>query len=341
MVNWVAIGIIVVILVLAVMVALDKAGVFGDDREGSSGTDRVQTEALRQGDYSVAWMKKHKQLTLPAKILAASVLVIVLAISTFAYLTLRSGSPVEVPYARNIQGTAIAVVGICGGVALANRMNAKRGAIEIVHEDESGNAEDTEIIYYDPDETVRNQNGRPVVQEHFVTRILGLFGRRKLVAHDRELRGSHSLLSDVVTHEIPEHAIKVKENRWLFRTQGRQVKTSPSSAADYYYRSPIQLHYEQYLDQQERLEKFTMRLDQQKAILGEAQEKLTDLQRKLETRDQEGREQAREEILEVIQLVNNHNTSYEIKQDTSRQRKVADQRDLSEIEPEANGGIEQ
>lgn len=341
MVNWVIVGIVVVFVVLAILVALDRWGVFQDDREGKSdGTDRVATEARREGDYSVSWMKKHKTLTLPGKAVVVAVGGLIAATGVYGYFTLRSGAPVEVPYARQLQGAAIGVVALFGGVALANKKTAGRGKLEIVHEDDAGNAESTEEIYFDPEETATNADGREVVREHFPTRILGLFGRRKLVAHDRELRSERSLLSDVVAHEIPDHATKMGENHYLFRTQGRVVKSSPSSAADYHYRSPIQLHYEQYLEQQEEIAKYEMRLNTMDSTLGEAQVRLQELQRKLKTREYRNREEALEEIKELIQMMPSRTVSNTVKQETSPQRHDS-QADIEDVNPQSNGGVEQ
>jgi len=340
MVNWVVVGVVVVFVVLAILIALDRWGVFQDDREGqSNGTDRVATEARREGDYSVSWMKKHKTLTLPGKAVVVSMGLLAVLTGVYIYFTLRSGAPVEVPYARQLQGGVIGVVALFAGVAVANKKAAERGKLEIVHEDDAGNAEDTEIVYYDPEETVTNADGRPVVKEHFATRILGLFGRRKLVAHDRELRSERSLLSDIVAHEIPDHATKVEENHFLFRTQGRVVKSSPSSAADYHYRSPIQLHYEQYLEQQEQLTKYRMRLNTMDSTLGEAQVRLQELQRKLKTREYRSRNEAREEIKEVLEMLPSQSVSNTVKQETSAQRHDS-QTDLEDVNTQSNGGVE-
>lgn len=340
MVNWVIVGIVVVFVVLAILIALDRWGVFQDDREGKSdGTDRVATEARREGDYSVSWMKKHKTLTLPGKVVAVSVGGLIVATAVYAYYTLRSGAPVEVPYARQLQGATIGLVALFVGVSLANKRTAERGKLEIVHEDDAGNAESTEMVYFDPDETVTNADGREVVREHFPTRILGLFGRRKLVAHDRELRSERSLLSDVVSHEIPDHATQMDENHYLFRTQGRVVKSSPSSAADYHYRSPIQLHYEQYLEQQEQLAKYQMRLNTMDSTLGEAQVRLQELQRKLRTREYRNREQALEEMKEIMDMLPSRSVSNTVKQDTSSQRHES-QTDLEDVNAQSNGGVE-
>ncbi len=92
MVNVLLVGIIAVVIVLLILGALDRWNVFGDDRENpESGTDRVKQEARREGDYSVSLLKKHKTLTLPAKVLAISLGLLVLATGVFAYFSLKNG----------------------------------------------------------------------------------------------------------------------------------------------------------------------------------------------------------------------------------------------------------
>lgn len=341
MANWVIIGVTVIVVVLLVLFAIDRWGIFEDDRTGDpDGTDRVKTEARREGDYSVGWMKKHKQLTLPGKVVSVAVGLLLVSTLVYAYFTLKSGAPVEVPYARGIQGGVIGTVGLFAGIALANKRNSARGRLEITYEDDAGNEDDVEVVYFDPEETVTNSSGRPVVKEHFETRILGLFGRRKLVAHDRELRSERTVLSDVVGHEIPAHAIEIEPNVYQFRTQERETKSSPSTAADYKYRSPVQLHYQTYLEQQERLKKMQMRLDTMAAKLGEAQSELVDLRRRLESREYRDAEKVREEFKEIMEILPSRSKSYTVTQDQRSQRSPTSQKDLADLDETRNGGAE-
>jgi len=204
MVNVLLVGVIAVVIVLLILGALDRWNVFGDDRENpESGTDRVKQESRREGDYSVSLLKKHKTLTLPAKVLVVSLGALVLATGVFAYFSLKNGAPVEVPYANYVEAAGIATVAIAGGVGYRAKKDNERGELEVVYEDQDGSEEGSETVYFDPTESTTNKDGNLVVYEHFPARILGLFGRRKLVAHDRELRSERGILSDIVAHEIP------------------------------------------------------------------------------------------------------------------------------------------
>jgi len=331
MVNLLLVGIIAVVIVLLILGALDRWNVFGDDRENpESGTDRVKQESRREGEYSVSLLKKHKTLTLPAKVLVVSLGALVLATGVFAYFSLKNGAPVEVPYANTLEAAGIAVVAIGGGVAYHGKKERERGELEVVYEDQDGSEEGSETVYYDPTESTTNKDGNLVVYEHFPARILGLFGRRKLVAHDRELRAERGILSDIVAHEIPDHAVRLEENHWLIRTQERTVTNGVSNAADYRYRTPIELPYQTYLQQRERMEKLESRLETKDAVLGEAQTQLNELQRRLETQDIRSREEAREEIMDILTQLPTGQKNVEIRNDRAAQRLPKDQRDVAQ-----------
>ena len=330
MVNMLILGAIAIVIVLLILGALDRWNVFGDDRENpESGTERVKNEARREGDFSVSWLKKHKTLTLPAKVVVVCLGLIVLSTGVYAYFTLKNGAPAEGPYANALKIGAIAVGALFAGVAYRAKSDRTRGRLDVVHEDKDGTVESTETVWYAPSEATTNKDGRSIVYEHFPTRILGLFGRRKLIAHDRELRAERSILGDIVAHEIPYHAVQLDEHHYQIRTQERVVTTGVSNAADYRYRTPIELPYQNYLQMQERNSKLEMRLDTMNAKLGEAQTQLSDLQRRLKTQDYRSMEDAREEIMETLERLPSTNESVEIRNDRSPQRLPTDQRDLA------------
>lgn len=330
MVNILILGAVAIVIVLLILGALDRWNVFGDDRENpESGTDRVKQEARREGDFSVSWMKKHKTLTLPAKVVTVCLGLIMLSTGVYVYLTLKNGAPVEVPYANGLKVGAIALVAVFGGVGYRGKKDGVRGRLDVVYENEDGRAEDTETVWYSPTETTTNTDGNEIVYEHFPTRILGLFGRRKLVAHDRELRAERAILGDVIAHEIPSHAIRIDENHYQIRTQAKVVTNGVSNAADYRYRTPIELPYRAYLRLRERNSKLETRLDTMDAKLGEAQTHLADLQRRLETQDYRSVEAAREEIMDTIERLPNANKDVQIRRDNRPERLPSDQRDLA------------
>jgi hypothetical protein len=337
MVNVLLVGIIAVVIVLLMLGALDRWNVFGDDRENeASGTDRVKQEARREGDFSVSLLKKHKTLTLPAKVVVVSLGALVLATGVFAYFSLKNGAPVEVPYANTLEAGGIAVVAITGGVIYRGKKDAERGRVDLVYEDGDGAEEATETIYFDPTESTTNTDGKRIVYEHFPNRIMGLFGRRKLVAHDRELRAERGILSDVVAHEIPDHAIRIGEHHYHIRTQAQTTTNGVSNAADYRYRSPIELPYTTYLQQREQMEKLESQLGTKDAILGETQTQLRELQRRLETQDIRSREEAREEIMDIITQLPTGERNVEIRNDRAAQRLPKDQRDIASNGAEAD-----
>lgn len=336
MVNVLLIGVIAVVIVLLILGALDHWDVFGDDRENEdSGTDRVKQEARREGEFNVSLLKKHKTLTMPAKIVVVCFGLLILATGVFAYFSLKNGAPVEVPYAGAMEATAIGVAGVVGGVLYRGKKERERGQIDIVHEDDTGDEESTETVWFDPAESTTNSDGNLIVYEHFPNRILGLFGRRKLVAHDRELRSERGILSDVVAHEIPAHAAKLDENHYLIKTQEQTVTNGVSNAADYQYRTPIELPYEAYLKQNERMQKLETKLETKDAILGETQTQLRELQRRLETQDIRTYEEAKGEIMDIITQIPRGNKRVEVSTDRRPERLPKSQRDMADSGSEA------
>lgn len=333
MVNYIAIGIIAVAIVLLIIWALDRWNVFGDDRENpDSGTDRVKQEARRSGDYSVSWLKKHKTLTMPAKVIVLAVGGIILSTGVYAYFTFKAGAPAEVPYANALQAGVIAIIGILGGVTYRAKKDRDRGRLDIIYEDQGGDEESTETIWYGKSEATTNTHGNKIVYEHFPTRILGLFGRRKLVAHDRELRSRRTVLSDRIAHEIPSHAVEIDADHYQIRTQAQETTEGVSNAADYQYRSPIEMPYESYLQQKEQIEKYKMRLDTKDAKLGEAQSLLSDLQRRMQDSERFDRQDAREEIMETLERLPAPQRSVEVHQDRRHGRLPKDQREANGME---------
>lgn len=336
--NMLYIGITAVIVVLMILIAIDRWNVFGnDDANEDSGTDRINRQERRDQDFSVPLTKKHKQLTLPGKIVVLSIGFLILGTSVYIYLVLRNGAPVEVPYANAMQVAAIVIVSIFSGVAYSN--SKTRGEATIIYEDEDGEKERTEKIYFSPDEVERNSDGEPVIKEHFATRFLGLWGRRKLVGHDRELRGKRPMLGDVVTHEVPSHAVKVGENEWQWRTQEQQVSEDVADP-DYHYTPPIVIPYQRYVRQQERVDKMEMKLDSIKARYGEAQVEIRRLRRKIENREVDEKDDFIDLLKELQHALQPRRQDVTVQQDRRPERRPQSQRDVEEFEADIEGAAE-
>lgn len=327
-----------IIIVLLILFALDRWNVFGGDSSGeSSGTERIEREAAKEGDFSVPILKRHKTLTLPGKVVVTSVACIVFGGLLYIYLTLRGGAPAKLPYANAMKMTAIVVGALAGGIAWANTKNAKRGRIDILHEDEDTVIE-TETVYFDPSEANTDAEGNTIVYEHFKTRFLGMFGKRKLVAHDRELRTRRgALLSDRIAHEIPAHAQKFAPNHYVVRTKGRRVKDGVNTAADYAYRSPNVLPYSSYIRQDERVSKMETRLDSALARLARSEQEVEKLRRAIETEEYEDKQELIDQIQMISSFMGQQNRQYNYRQDQRPERHPDSQRDVDEMSEEPVG----
>ncbi|MFC4553552.1 MULTISPECIES: hypothetical protein [Halorussus] len=331
-------GGVAVLIVVLVLVAIDRWGVFeSDDENANSGTERLRQEAEREyDDYTVSIFKKHKTLTLPAKVLTVCVSLIFVGGLAYVYLTLKNGAPVELPYANAMQQFAVVAVSFFVGVGYANRR--ERGRLEIIHEDRDGEVRKSETKYFRPSEMEADRDGNPIVYETFRTRILGLFERRKLAVHDRELRGKRAILHDKIAHEIPSHATQIRDNEWVILTTQRKTTENPDQkAADYRYAPPIQLDYESYVKQRERVQKMEMKYDSMKAQLAETEQEVRRLSDRLEAKDTDVRESFKNDMLEILNTLQQTSAKYTVKQDRGRERQPRSQRDIEELNGDGEG----
>lgn len=295
---------LVIILIMAVLVYLLRRVNYFERGEESSAADQLQREAEREQtrdlDYTLGVIARHRRYSLPAKLIFGSLGLLTMLLTVYLYLVLKGGAPVEVPYAQGMSATAVAVLGIVGGIVVRSWQDDHRGEAHITYEDGDGGERSTKTVYFDVEETDTDANGNDVIYEKRRTRLFGLFGQRKLVADDPDLRGSAPIPEDVIRHRVPQHAIWVDSSTVEWRTQGHTTHDGVDTPAHYTYRSPIELPYEEHLARHEMMAKYDQKLDSMEAKLGEAHAEIERLRRRVTEDESELLNQRVQELESII-----------------------------------------
>jgi hypothetical protein len=263
MVSAVLVGAAFIVATIGGIAILDRWNLIGDKRGEDSGEKRLQEQAAEQADYSLSLWQRHKTLTLPGKLVVAAGGLLVVGTLVFVYLTLRSGAPVEVPYANGMRIGAV----VLGTFYVATRRQQQRaqnrGELHVVYDGEDQTAD---TIYFDPSNMETDANGNTILYEQRANRFLNLFPKRKLVAHDRELRTRPgALLDDQIAYQLPARAVNTTDNQFYLRAGGRKQTTGVDAPADYQFRSPEVLSREAYELMRERTQKMETRLQSEQS----------------------------------------------------------------------------
>jgi hypothetical protein len=333
--NTIIIGVTILAVVLLVLWAITRWGVFTDSEENAnSGTERVQREAEQQQDFDVSVRKKARAYSLPVKIIGGSLGLLAVGLSGYAYLILKGGAPVELPYANAMRLGVVVCLALYAGVTVSNWKT--RGELEIIYETDDDSDEPSEIVYYDPDRTEVNADGNPVVTEQFENLHFGLWGKFKLVKHARDLRTAGKPLGDRVTHEIPDHAVRVGRHKWVLRTQGQRVNEGPDVAADYSYRPPDVLPHEVRVRRHERYQKMQTENESLRAQQAQLEGEVRSLRRELRTNERLNLDDVIDQINQLQEAIGAQNVNNKIEQNRTPERRPESQGDV----PKMNGDRE-
>ncbi len=328
--NTVIIGVTILAVVLLVIWAITRWGVFEDDAENSdSGTERVQREVERQQDFDLSLFKKTRAYSLPVKIIGASLGLLMVGVSVYLYLILKGGAPVEIPYANAMKLGVVVTVAVYAGITVSNWK--ERGRLEIIYETDDGSEETTDIIYFDPDQNKVNADGNPVVFEQFKRLHFGLWGKFRLVKHDRELRTEGKPLHDRVSHEIPDHAVRVGRHKWVMRTQGQKVNEGPDVAADYSYRPPDVLPHEVRVRRREEWNKMKTENNSLRAQQAQLEGEVRSLRRELRTKERSDLDDVMDQLEQLQRALGPQNAQYKIEQNRTPERRPESQKDVARM----------
>lgn len=295
-----AIGLVVVVVIAVIFYGLYRLGVFQDDDHDSppEGTELVDRSGERGEDYRIPLREKPKQLPPMLKMSLVAVLLAMVVVGYYAFLFLRSGNPVEIRYASQMQ--AILVIALAGmaGVKIKDIKDRRLGVLYVEYEaQDHSELENTEKIYFDVARAKRDDEGNLVIHELFSTDILGLFHRRKQAGHDRNLRSKRPL-GDFVRHQIPPHALALDGERvYLLRTKGRKTIDSPTGPADYTYRPPVELPYRAYRNQKRQMYQMDLEMSMLKSQLAAAEDELREAMEQI----REEEYQDKKELLELFE----------------------------------------
>jgi len=313
----------IVVIIAAIFYGIYRLGIIDrDDGDGPpDGTDLVDRAEEGPEEYRIPLRDKQRQLPPMMKMSIVAILLAMGVIGYYAYLFLRSGNPVEIKYAGQMEAAAVIAVSILAGVQVSNRLEERLGILYIDFEkQESSELERTEKIYFDVERSERDDDGNIIVQELFPRAILGLFHRRKLAGHDKKLR-SRRPLGDYVRHMVPRHAVSLDGERViLLRTQRRKLIESPTGPADYTYRPPVRLPYRTYLNQQREMFQMKHEMDHLKSKLASVEEMLQDAERDIRNQEYQTREDFMETLGDLSEILHNREQHVTIQRENGLRR---------------------
>jgi len=336
--NTIIIGVTILALALLVVWTITKSGYFEDSEENTnSGTERVQREAERQQDFDISLFKKSRAYSLPVKLIGASLGLLTVGLSAYTYLILKGGAPVELPYANAMKLAVVVCLALYAGVSIRGRKT--RGEVEIIYETDDNTDEPTETVYYNPDQTEVNSDGNPVVTEQFERLQFGLWGKFKLVKHARDLRTAGKPLGDRVTHEIPDHAVRVARHKWVLRTQGQKVNEGPDVAADYTYRPPDVLPHEVRVQRHERYQKMKTENESLRARLAQTEGEVRSLRRELRMSERRDFDYFLDRLDQITRALPSQNAEYRIEQNRTPERRPESQQDVPDMDSTDTGEV--
>ena len=337
--NYILIGVVAIAVLLVLGFLVERWGVFEDSR-AATGAERVdRSETGPDTRPRIPVREKPRQLPFELKVISFCVVAITGIIGFYAYQFLKNGSPAEFQYTTQVQYAVVALLAMGAGVGYRGHKDADVGEIHLINESENGEIDSERTILFDTNTAERQDDGRILVKELRDERIFGLFRRFKLVGHDRKLRSDRPL-GDIVTHEIHADAVQLADGKWVMRTQGEIVVSGGTDKpADYRYHPPLRLPYEKQIKQQEQMRKMKIEKKSMRAQLAEAHNQIGDLVRILENSEHRQREELKDDLRDIKELVGPSQEHVTVQQDRGQQRRqVQSQRDIPTRENGKSGG---
>lgn len=287
----IVLGATAVIIVLLIGFFVTRWGVFDADDE-EDGTDRINRSEQPQRELErIPLRDKHRQLTTPMKIILLCSVLLSLILSFYIYQFLKTGSPAEFQYVRELQFVVVSLIGVGGGVVFKDWADSRVARLEIDFEDTDGTDIDTtNTIYFLKQEAEPRDDGTIKVRALFPSLIVRLFPRKRLVGHDARLRSDRPL-GKRITYEVPRHARELEDGFYV-RTQGeRVVGGAAQTDVDIRFTPPYELPYQSYVAQREQIEKTETRMESEQAMRAEAEAQLRRLKRLVENTEYKERDQ--------------------------------------------------
>lgn len=296
-------GVTAVVIVLVIGWFVTRWGVFDDDTE-DEGAERIDRDQQNQRELDrIPIRDKHRQLTLPMKVLIVAAFLVSGAIGFYTYQFFKTGNPTEFAYIRELQYMVVAVVGVGGGVLFKDHINGRLGKLEIDFESTDGtDIDQTSTVWFLWSETQARDDGTLKVKALFPSLILRLFPRKRLVGHDPRLRGDRPL-GKRIKYEVPRSARELEDGFYI-RTQGEKIVGGAASTdVDVRFKPPYELPYEAYVAQREQRKKMQLRLESAQAKRAEAEQQLQELKKLVKNNEYQERVEVLDEIERITDIV--------------------------------------
>lgn len=288
----VGIGIVVVFLAVGTLVYAARAGWLEPDTNEDSPEEKADfASEVGSKDFRVPLRGRVRAWTLPMKVFVVGVVGIVLGVIFVAWDAMRTGSPAQQYLSTEVQMGVVAAVGIVGGIYLQRYFDSLQSEIAVIYERKEGRNL-VELIPFAANR-LQNRNGKTTVPELTQNRFIGLFPRFRQVGEDRRLRGEDKPLSDVIQHQLPDHAEERPDgDGFIVRTRkdGDEVLTSAASGADITYRSPETLSDARATEIREQRRRTEAEISQVRATNAELWSKVEKMRKKIENEEYRSRE---------------------------------------------------
>lgn len=300
----VAVGFAVVVLVVGALIWLGKRGHFEPDVNEATAEEREElTDSATAEDFRIPFRRKVSSWSLPYKVFAGSLALLVVLGGIAVYQMMKTGSPSSRWITTEVRYGIVAVAGIAGGVRLRSWFDNQIGKLTVIYE-RAGQDNLVEQIPF-AQKGVRRRNGAVTLPEIAEDRLLGLFWRFRQVGEDRRLRGGDKPLDDIITHQLPDHGEELPGDAgYLVSTRegGDTILSGATSTADVTYGSPNSLSDERATQLREQKRRKEAELNGIKATNAELYKQVSKMRKKIENEEYQDRTDLIEDFGEFAEM---------------------------------------
>lgn len=278
-------------------------------------TDETQSAAERANDqqhkqHTLPVRARVRRLTGPTKALIGVIGVVTLYVVIEIYTYLKTGSPTQSFGAWYVQGTALSVAAIAGGIIYERRRRAAHEGEITLEIDRPDTDKRTETWYYDPTDTTED-DGDLIIHAYKKNRRFGLFRQPMLHADRRDLRNDDQLnrpISDKVALRIDkERAVEQSGNDFYLRTRGKQLTSSPKNPADIEFMPPFTMSRDEKMRLQTNLTELQDEVDHLRVQLAQKDERVQTLVKRLAVYEEDSFDAVVDQLERVAPLVSGNN----------------------------------
>lgn len=298
-------GIVIAAIVLLALIlyGIRRWRSSNDPSRDESGTETITNEDFSRGTVSLRTKLRSWQTA--GQVMAAIAIVLLLLMGWIGYTMFKTGSPNEFVTARWFQMGLVAMIMAPVGARWAfNKPDLSY--VKLIIEREDVDEEPlTKRVWFDSDNIDADAESQ-VIYEYIYKGPFGITSRPKRVAEEPELRGETKLYAadeEKVGWELPTNALQDTDGNYTLRCSGYEVVASPHRRANLEPRPPRRKSPREFRKAWRERQKLQNKIEEMGAQIARYADRVDLLE---ETIDQD-REQAREELAEMLELLNQIN----------------------------------